>query len=241
MVPPLARSVQITQQRVSPQSTSPLVLKNEDDTLHLPMQNNDISTSLDDGKSRRGIGRGGWGLHVVRSIAEKPRWLQAIYLLFLIVCLNAVLTYNRQKRLVRMTAGDGDKSEESLDLHYSAGAEEHVVSQSYGSSMYGGGIHTTRQKSKSKAASSSTSASKKFQDIRPPPDGTKDLNLKLDKKHGGSKSDFGGFSIYVMSDTPVSNKSRGKKPPLDHHSTATTAKRGGWKGCWKGCSGKVPA
>ena len=168
-------------------------------TTHLPLQNSN-------GGDHTRIKRGGGTL---RAVAEKPRWLQAIYLLFVGVCLNAVLTYNREKQLAILAekesataaSSDTDDVDGSNGIQYSAGAEEHVVSSSYGSSMYGGSIHTHRDKKSKIKGSSSTS--KKQPKIEPVPDGTKDLALKLSKKPGGSTTDIAGFGIFAMSDTPV--------------------------------------
>mmetsp|Transcript_60950 Transcript_60950/g.149240 ORF Transcript_60950/g.149240 Transcript_60950/m.149240 type:complete len:466 (+) Transcript_60950:234-1631(+) len=167
----------------------------------LPLQNNN-------GGDHTKIKRGGGG--ALRAIAEKPRWLQAIYLLFVGVCLNAILTYNREKQLALLAGEEAAATASSIThdndnglggIQYSAGAEEHVVSSSYGSSMYGGSIHTHRDKKSKIKGSSSTS--KKQPKIEPVPDGTKDLALKLSKKSGGSTTDMSGFRIFAMSDTPM--------------------------------------
>lgn len=197
MVPPLA-GMSVESREISPFSIMAVGMKVESMSDQLPLQNSSASVN---GKPRRGR------LHFIRAIGEKPRWLQAIYLLFVVVCLNAVLMYNREKQMIFIAGGVDETGDDSLQGQYSAGAEEHVVSQSYGSTMYGGGIHTHRDKKK-KPTESSPSASKKFEKLQPAPDGTKDMNLKLSTKKGGSRSDMAGFSIYVMSDTPVSSKQR---------------------------------
>tara|TARA_B110001452_G_scaffold131973_1_gene109635 strand:+ start:238 stop:552 length:315 start_codon:yes stop_codon:yes gene_type:complete len=80
--------------------------------------------------------------------------------------------------------------------NYSAGAEEHVVSQNYGSSMYGGSVHTSRTKSKKHSTSKA-----KLDNILPKADGSKDYNNKK-----GKNRDFHEFSFYVITDTPVRKK-----------------------------------
>ena len=141
-----------------------------------------------------------------RAEEKRPLWLLAIYLLFLLVCLNAARTYRDQKRLVRLQIEERTRSD-GEELHYSAGAEEHVVSSNYGSSMYGGSIHA--------AASPGVKKRKpvrpvNFDNVRPKPsDGTKDYNTELQREDGKHPpSDFGGFSFYAMADTPVRNKKR---------------------------------
>lgn len=132
-------------------------------------------------------------------VGGKPKWLLALYVLFGFVCMNAVVTYQRQKRLVRASSllrknYTDDDSEE----FGSTGAEEHVISANYGSSMYGGGIHTTRSKTKKKKKTSETGA--KAKSINPKPsDGRKDLNRKRHER----RTNFNAFSLYIMTDTPV--------------------------------------
>lgn len=127
-------------------------------------------------------------------------------MLFLVVCINAVLTYNQKKQIIVTIENGGGNSNNNDASSSSAGAEEHVVSQSYGSSMYGGGIHTTRSKSDALGSTKRNATRQaKLENIYPRPDGSQDLNLKLlEKPKGGSKTNFGAFSLYAMTDTPVS-------------------------------------
>lgn len=90
---------------------------------------------------------------------------------------------------------------ENIELQYSAGAEEHVVSSNYGSSMYGGSIRAAATTKKKKPPREIT-----FQNIKPKStDGSGDFIVR---KSGPSTSDFNGFSFYVMTDTPVRNIKR---------------------------------
>jgi len=147
-------------------------------------------------------------LHTPRSRADasssnkKPAWLIAIYALFVLVCLNVARTYQNQKQLVRLQIEDREHND-SLEIHYSGGGEQHVVDSNYGSSMYGGAIRATgsSKKKKKKPASVTT-----FESIRPKPsDGSKDYIIKMAGNHSVS-SNFNGFSFYVMTDTPVRRK-----------------------------------
>jgi len=126
------------------------------------------------------------------SSERKPSWLIAIYVLFVLVCLNAVRTYENQKRLFLKESEGNDGMEIQ---NYSAGAEEHVVSQNYGSSMYGGSVHTSRTKSKKHSTSKA-----KLDNILPKSDGSKDYNNKK-----GKNRDFHEFSFYVITDTPYTD------------------------------------
>lgn len=88
------------------------------------------------------------------------------------------------------------KSDGTLEVSSSAGAEQHVISANYGSSMYGGGIHTSHGKTR-KTPNQATRIAK-LENINPKPsDGSKDMNL------GRLQGDFGAFSFYAMTDTPV--------------------------------------
>ena len=103
------------------------------------------------------------------SSERKPSWLIAIYVLFVLVCLNAVRTYENQKRLLLEVVKESGGNDGMEIQNYSAGAEEHVVSQNYGSSMYGGSVHTSRTKSKKHSTSKA-----KLDNILPKADGSKD-------------------------------------------------------------------
>jgi len=138
---------------------------------------------------------------------RKPLWLWCVYVVFGLVCWNAAKTYQRQKELVLSTLQQTNY-EESFDdesengISYSAGAEEHVISANYGSSMYGGGIHTSRAKPKKTPTRGARMA--KLQNIYPKPsDGKKDFNVVKKKKI--ASSNFNGFSFYVMTDTPYND------------------------------------
>jgi hypothetical protein len=121
------------------------------------------------------------------------------------VCWNAVRTYKRQRDFVRSTLAEQTPDVEQDSggtISYSAGAEEHVVSSNYGSSMYGGGIHTARSQPKTTPTRGARMA-KLDKSINPKPsDGTHDFNAR--KKTQVESSDWNGFSFYVMTDTPVS-------------------------------------
>jgi hypothetical protein len=137
---------------------------------------------------------------------KKPLWLYGVYLLFGLVCFNAFLTYRRQKEFVRSTLMQNDIMDDTVNadgtISYSAGAEEHVVSGNYGSSMYGGGIHTARSKPKTEPTRGARMA-KLENNVEPKPsDGSDDFNAR--KPKAAASSDFEGFSFYVMTDTPVS-------------------------------------
>lgn len=124
-----------------------------------------------------------------KTTNRKPVWIYAIYLLFLIVCLNAVRTYQEQKELVRSRL---EVESAETEITYS-GAEEHVVTAGVGSSQYGGSMKASTVGTKKK----NKYAGKLFNGIRPEPSGgTKDYI----NQH--SPSDFEGFSFYVMADTP---------------------------------------
>ena len=129
--------------------------------------------------------------------AKKPAWLLVIYTLFVLVCLNAVRTYQNQKQLLRLELHEREQND-NLKIQYSAGAEQHVVSSNYGSSMYGGSIQaadSTKKKKKKPARETS------FENVKPrPKDGSRDYIIR---KPGYISSNFSGFSFYVMSDTPV--------------------------------------
>jgi uncharacterized protein (DUF2164 family) len=116
--------------------------------------------------------------------------------LFGLVCVNAVLTYQRQKRLIEASLRNGLTDDDEIEEFSSTGAEEHVISANYGSSMYGGGIHTSRSQSKKKKKDTT----KVVLSVSPKPsDGSKDLN----RKRRDRRTDFHAFSIYIMTDTPV--------------------------------------
>ena len=134
------------------------------------------------------------------STARKPAWLIAIYALFILVCLNAVRTYENQKKIVQSKIAESEHND-SLEIHDSAGAEQHVVSANYGSSMYGGSIHTSRTKSKSNSKITDAALLAKLENsiLPKPSDGSMDYITKA----GNNSSDFNGFSFYVMTDTPV--------------------------------------
>jgi hypothetical protein len=139
---------------------------------------------------------------------RKPFWLYCIYVLFGLVCWNAVRTYCRQKEFVRSTLSstDNDLLDDSITsegtISYSAGAEEHVVSGNYGSSMYGGGIHTARSKPKTEPTRGARMV-KLENNVKPKPsDGSADFNTR--KSNVAATSDFEAFSFYVLTDTPVS-------------------------------------
>ena len=134
------------------------------------------------------------------STARKPAWLIAIYALFILVCLNAVRTYENQKKFVQSKIAESEHND-SLEIHDSAGAEQHVVSANYGSSMYGGSIHTSRTKSKSKSKTTDAALLAKLENsiLPKPSDGSMDYITKA----GNNSSDFNGFSFYVITDTPV--------------------------------------
>ena len=146
------------------------------------------------------------------STNKKPAWLIAIYVLFVLVCLNAARTYQSQKQLVRLQIEEREHND-SLEIHDSnhGGGEQHVVNSNYGSSMYGGAISAagSSTKKKKKPARSRVTA---FESIRPKPsDGSQDYNNYIIKNKAGNHSDsissnFNGFSFYVMTDTPVRRK-----------------------------------
>jgi hypothetical protein len=140
--------------------------------------------------------------------SRKPLWLYCVYVLFGLVCLNAVRTYHRQKEFVRFTlsSNDNDFLDDNINqdgtISYSAGAEEHVVSGNYGSSMYGGGIHTARSKPKTEPTRGARIV-KLENNVNPKPsDGSADFNAR--KPKAAETSDFEAFSFYVLTDTPVS-------------------------------------
>lgn len=121
---------------------------------------------------------------------RKPVWLYAIYALFFWVCLNAFKTYQEQNQLVRSRI---EEESDGVEINYSAGAEEHVVTAGVGSSQYGGSLKAAQSGTKKKKRSDGIA----FKNIRPEPsDGTNDYITRH------SSSDFEGFSIYVMADTP---------------------------------------
>mmetsp|Transcript_15759 Transcript_15759/g.32282 ORF Transcript_15759/g.32282 Transcript_15759/m.32282 type:complete len:447 (+) Transcript_15759:120-1460(+) len=131
--------------------------------------------------------------------AKKPVWLLVIYALFILVCLNAVRTYQNQKHLLRLELEEREQNDK-LKMQYSAGAEQHVVSSNYGSSMYGGSIRAadSTKKRKKKQARETT-----FENVKPrPKDGSRDYIIR---NPGYNSSDFSGFSFYVMSDTPYTD------------------------------------
>ncbi|KAL3904268.1 MAG: hypothetical protein SGARI_004997 [Bacillariaceae sp.] len=134
---------------------------------------------------------------------KRPLWLYCVYLLFALVCWNAVRTYQRQRDFVRSALEEQQQDDivmEDGTISYSAGAEEHVVSGNYGSSMYGGGIHTARSKPKTTPTRGARMA-KLEKSINPKPsDGSSDFNARKPKKV--ASSDWNGFSFYVMTDTP---------------------------------------
>jgi hypothetical protein len=147
---------------------------------------------------------------------RKPFWLYCVYVLFGLVCWNAIRTYYRQKEFVRSTlsANNNDFMDDSINqdgtISYSAGAEEHVVSGNYGSSMYGGGIHTARSKPKTEPTRGARMV-KLENNVEPKPsDGSADFNSR--KPKAAATSDFEGFSFYVLTDTPVSASGSG---PVD--------------------------
>lgn len=142
--------------------------------------------------------------------SRKPLWLYGVYFLFGLVCLNAVRTYNQQRAFVRSALAENDLMDDSVNedgtISYSAGAEEHVVSGNYGSSMYGGGIHTARGKPKTEPTRGARMA-KLENNIQPKPsNGTADFNAR--KPKAAASSNFEGFSFYVLTDTPVSTKEK---------------------------------
>ncbi|VEU41382.1 unnamed protein product [Pseudo-nitzschia multistriata] len=128
---------------------------------------------------------------------KKPLWLLVIYALFFLVCLNAIWTYKDRKRLVWLELQEREQND-NIEIQYSAGAEQHVVSSNYGSSMYGGSIRAAeshKKKKKKKSARKTT-----LENILPRPrDGSKDYIIR---KPGNNSSDFKAFSFYVMTDTP---------------------------------------
>mmetsp|Transcript_5707 Transcript_5707/g.16331 ORF Transcript_5707/g.16331 Transcript_5707/m.16331 type:complete len:446 (+) Transcript_5707:152-1489(+) len=129
---------------------------------------------------------------------KKPVWLLAIYALFVLVCLNAVRLYLDRKRVVRLERMELEKND-NLELLYSAGAEQHVVSSNYGSSMYGGSIRAADSTKKKKKPARETT----LENIKPKPkDGSSDYIVR---KPGKDLSDFNGFSFYLMADTPYTD------------------------------------
>ncbi|KAG7352254.1 hypothetical protein IV203_008302 [Nitzschia inconspicua] len=141
--------------------------------------------------------------------SKKPLWLYCVYLLFGCVCFNAFLTYRRQKAFVRTTlaANNNDLMDDSVNadgsISYSAGAEEHVVSSNYGSSMYGGGIHTARSKPKTEPTRGARMAKLENNILPKPTNGTADFNAR--KSKAVAISNFEGFSFYVLTDTPFTD------------------------------------
>jgi hypothetical protein len=154
--------------------------------------------------SSTAISRSTLSTSTTASTARKPAWLIAIYALFILVCLNAVRTYENQKRFVQSKIAESEHND-SLEIHNGAGAEQHVVSANYGSSMYGGSIHTSRTKSKSKSKSKPTDAvllAKLENSILPKPSNGS-MDYITTKAGNNNPLDFNGFSFYVMTDTPV--------------------------------------
>jgi hypothetical protein len=157
--------------------------------------------------SSTAISRSTLSTSTTTSTARKPAWLIAIYALFILVCLNAARTYENQKKIVQSKIAESEHND-SIEIHDSAGAEQHVVSANYGSSMYGGSIHTSRTKSKSKSKTTDAALlaklekEKKNSILPKPSDGSMDYITKA----GNNSSDFNRFSFYVITDTPVRNK-----------------------------------
>ncbi|OEU22169.1 hypothetical protein FRACYDRAFT_232322 [Fragilariopsis cylindrus CCMP1102] len=152
--------------------------------------------------SNTAISRSTLSTSTTTSTARKPVWLIAIYALFILVCLNAVRTYENQKKIVQSKIAESEHND-SLEIHDSAGAEQHVVSANYGSSMYGGSIHTSRTKSKSKSKTTDAALLAKLENsiLPKPSDGSMDYITKA----GNNSSDFNGFSFYVITDTPYTD------------------------------------
>lgn len=125
---------------------------------------------------------------------KKPTWLLAIYALFILVCLNAVRTYLNQKRSLQLKISESELKD-SLEIHYGGAAEEHVVSSNYGSSMYGGFVHA---KKKNSIHTHGTRLSVIENVLPKASDGSND--------YAGNHSDFNGFSFYVLTDTPYTDR-----------------------------------
>jgi hypothetical protein len=129
---------------------------------------------------------------------KKPIWLFACYALFVLACLNLVRTYKDQKESVRLRIEKEESEGVDVEIGYSAGAEENVVTAGVGSSQYGMSVKAT-QSGNGKKKKKNNKLSTTFNGIRPEPsDGSNDYNIM-----NPSPSDFKGFSFYVMADTPV--------------------------------------